>query len=156
MELVSESITNCDTKSVIKILPKSWLKITKNCELVGNICHNTTSIEKPLIMSSIALAGSVQLFNFTNVIDCKNLKKIKNQEILKSVSRANGVRDCDDTRIGVRCYNGTLMKYKSSVRLLQMISHIVGRGDRVDAVDNIAYENGKKSCVKVAFVVSTD
>lgn len=145
-------MVNCDDESVIKVMPNSWVEITKNCDMIGSVCHNTTEVLKPLLISTILLHGSVQIYNFTNRANCKELKKIKNQDIIKGTMRANGLRDCDEMRAGVRCVNGTFLKFTGARRLVQMVSHLARVGDKFGSSTNIYFEGGKKSCMNFSFV----
>lgn len=153
LEFTSDKMVDCDDNSVIQMMPNSWIKITKDCKLVGNVCHNTTAILKPIQMSSVLFHRSVQLFNFTNQANCKELKKIKTQDVIKAIMKVNGLRDCTEIRLGVRCLNATLMKFNSTRRMISMVSHLAKVGDRLGFSSNIYFQGGRRSCMNFSFVV---
>lgn len=151
-------VKNCNEKSLIKVMPNVTAKFTRNCKLIGNICHNTTELRKPISINSVFYQGSMKVYNFTNSAECKSLKKSRKiNDFINMILAFNGLRTCDDYKLGVRCYNSTILTVVNSMRSLEMISMMAKSGDIFRVVDNISFENGGKSCMTLKFeVMRTD
>lgn len=128
-------------------MPNASTKLTKNCEFIGNICHNTTELRKPLVIHSVLYQGSMKLYNFTNSGDCKSLKKKQTNEFMKVILTFNGLRICDNYKLGVHCLNSTIFTETNPKNAFQMLSITAKTGDIFRLVDNIVFENGGKSCI---------
>lgn len=156
-EYILTEMKNCGEKSLIKLIPNVTLKMSKNCELLGNICHNTTQLGKPIIISTIFYHGSMKVYNFTNSGECKSMKKSRNNDIMKIILTLNGLRACDEFKLGVRCSGSSttspLVSVSSSKRTLEMMSLTAKTGDTFRMTDRIAFENGGISCTSMKFVV---
>lgn len=152
---MSTEIKNCDQNSIIKVLPNSWLKINKNCELEMEICHNTTKMYVPQTDSVVVYQGSITVFNFTyNLNDRDKNQKIfkgKNQELIKTIMVMNGVRGINKTEIGVRCYNNSRLKYENSAKTIKLLAMTSKNGEMFKIIDKASLNVGQ-SCIKTKLV----
>lgn len=88
-------------------------------------------------------------------LTCDTMKKFAKQELVKTVWIIAGrLRVCNDFKKGIRCYNGTALKYEKSKKTLSIFSLTAKTGDIFRIVDNFTFQNGKKSCVEAHFVAN--
>lgn len=152
-------IKNCDENSLIKLQlqPNAYMRMTKNCELIGQICHNTTKLSKPIVINTVFYHNKMKVYNFTNSGECKSLKKIRNNEIMKMILVFNGLRACDEYKQGIHCSGSSqksnLVSIVNSKRTLEMMSLTAKIGDTFRMIDRITFENSGKSCMSMKFVV---
>lgn len=133
----------------MKLLPNSWFKIDKDCQLVANVCHNVTAVGKPIKSNTVVYQGSLKLINMSRELGCKNLKKIVDQDLVKTIMVLNGLRLCNEQKSGVQCRNSTIFKYdESGGKTLKMLMMTATAGDVYRMKDTVIFEKGQ-SCVDV-------
>lgn len=150
--MVSTEIKNCGSGSLIKVLPNSWIKINKNCEIEAGICHNTTQRYVSISDNTVVYQGQIKIFNFTtNLKNHSKNQKYQSQELVKTVMIISGVRSPDKNKIGIQCYNSTLLKFENSEKTIRLLTMTTNGGEVFRIVDKTTFENGK-SCIEAKLV----
>lgn len=63
-----------------------------------------------------------------------------------------GIRPCDEFKEGLRCLNGTVMKFVKAEKTIRLLSMTSSHDELFRIIDRIDFEKGR-SCVNATFVV---
>jgi hypothetical protein len=140
---------------MIKVQPNASFIINKNCELIVNMCHNVKEVSRPIKGITNISHGSMNIYSFNGTSEnCSAMKKFIDQELVRTIWTINGIRLCEDFMKGIRCYNGTIFKYKKFRRAISLMTMTAKQGDIFRVYDKVTFENGKKSCVDINVVLN--
>lgn len=144
---------NCEKDSIIKILPNSWFKINKACELIANVCHNVTEVRRPVKANVVMYQGNLKMINMTKELGCKNLRKGSDQDFVKTMLILNGLRPCDEQKVGISCRNSTIFKLENGEKIFKLLMMASSAGEVYRVIDKVIFEGGRSSCLEIKTVV---
>lgn len=71
---------------------------------------------------------------------------------MKSVLTFNGLRLCNEQKIGIQCCNSTVFRFENGFKLMNLMSMTVFGGEVLRLKDTVYFANGKSSCIDVKMV----
>lgn len=156
-EFKSVEMKNCDSESLIKILPNSWFRINNKCELIVHVCHNVTEVLRPVRANAVLYQNSMKLINFTRTLGCKKLRAVADLSLDKTMLTLNGLKQCKELKKGVSCQNLTAFKYnKDGEKVFKMLMMTIASGETYRLKDNVTFEKDKKSCLELKIVAKRE
>lgn len=112
-----------------------------------------TKLTKPRGANTLIYQGSLTIFNSTSTKNvCKNLNINRDKDLVKALITISGLQPCDKIKQGLRCLNGTVMKFRDSEKTIRLMTMTSKHDDRFRIVDIVYFEQGQ-SCVDATFVM---
>lgn len=130
-------------------MPKSWVKVNKNCDVEADICHNTTRLYNLKSENTIVYQGSMRIFNLTFVYQ-ESKKILKNKELGGFLQLLTGLVN-RGSKIGMKCRNSTIFKFENSAKTIKLLFMSTNDGQKFQINDNAIFDNGS-SCIEITFV----